>query len=415
MQEITLTLTDVAFGGEALGRSDGRVIFVPFALPGETVRVELVEERRDFARGRLLEVLDPAPGRIEPPCRYYGACGGCSLQHADYPTQLELKRRIAADQLRRIGHFSDADGLVRPTIGMVDPWGYRNHARFTVGRRFGELCFTERGSRRLMRIDRCLLMQPAINAAVEQVQGRLVGFGAHQLAIRVGANTGDRSVNPRLDAVPELASGQDAIDEALFDRRFRVASPAFFQVNTRREPRPIPDGLRPPPWSLPPDGLSMAEILALVVFDRLGLRGDELLVDAYCGVGTFSVLLAAGARQVIGLEESAAAVRDARLNAAGLENVEFREGKTEHLLPKLESRPDAVVLDPARVGCDPAVLEALIALAVPNLVYVSCDPATLARDLAILVAGGFRLESVQPIDMFPQTFHLECVAALRRD
>jgi 23S rRNA (uracil1939-C5)-methyltransferase len=409
-----LTLTDLASGGDAIGRLEGRVVFVPFGLPGEEVVVELVEERRDFARGRIVQLLKPSPDRVEAPCPYYGECGGCSLQHADYSAQLEFKRRVVVEQLRRIGHFGEAAGLVLPTIGMISPWEYRNHARFTVGRRFGELCFTHKGSHRLMRIDRCLLMQPAINEALSQIQGHLTGFKGHQVALRHGANTGDLLINPALAAVPELASGQTSIEEELFGRRFRIAAPAFFQVNTRREARPIPAGLQPPSWPLPPDGLSMAEILVLAVNDRLAQTGAEVLVDAYTGVGTFAILLAPDAGKVIGIEESSAAVKDARHNAAGVENVEFVEGKTEDVLPKLGVRPDAVVLDPARVGCQPAVLEALVELEVPRVVYVSCDPATLARDLAILTARGFRLENVQPLDMFPQTYHVEAVALLTR-
>jgi 23S rRNA (uracil1939-C5)-methyltransferase len=414
MTEAILTLTDFAYGGEALGRLDGRVVFVPYALPGETVRIDLVTEQRDYARGNLLEVLTPAPSRVDPPCPYYGQCGGCSLQHAEYSAQLAFKQRVVAEQLGRIGHFSAADSLVRPTIGMISPWEYRNHARFTVGRRQGELCFTRRGTRRLMRIERCLLMQPRINAAVEQIQDRLVGFRGHQVALRHGANTGDLLVNPALEAVPELPSGQTELEEQLFDRRFRIAAPAFFQVNTRRETRPLPIGLTAPPWPLPDDGLSMAEILALVVHDRLAPHGDELLLDAYCGVGTFAVLLARAVGRAIGIEESSAAVADARRNAAGLPNVEFILGKTEQILPTLADRPDAVVLDPARVGCQPEVLKALTQLGPTRLVYVSCDPATLARDLAILVEGGFTLHDVQPLDMFPQTYHIECVALLTR-
>jgi 23S rRNA (uracil1939-C5)-methyltransferase len=158
----------------------------------------------------------------------------------------------------------------------------------------------------------------------------------------------------------------------------------------------------------------MAEILVLVVNDRLELTGAELLVDAYSGVGTFAILLAPAARQVIGIEESAAAVRDARHNASGLSQVEFLEGRTEEVLPSLDQQPDAVVLDPSRVGCQPAVLRALADRKVPRLVYVSCDPATLSRDLALLVELGFSLESVQPLDMFPQTYHIEAVALLTR-
>jgi 23S rRNA (uracil1939-C5)-methyltransferase len=408
----TLDLTSLAFGGEALGRLDGRVVFVPFALPGEKVLIEISEVHRDFSRAEVLEVLEPSPQRVQPPCQYFGECGGCSLQHAQYPTQLEFKRQVVAEQLRRIGHFESAAELVLPTIGMLNPWTYRNHARFSVGRRLGELCFTRRGTRQLMRIEHCLIVHPAIDAAAAEIQDKLVGFRGHQVALRVGANTGGLLVNPPLPDAVSLPSGQEFLEEMLFDRRFRIASPAFFQVNTRREPRPIPAGLSTPPWPLPVDGLSMAEVIALVVHDRLALNGSELLVDAYSGVGTFAVLLARSAGRVIGIEESTAAVQDARYNARDLDNVEFLAGKSENLLPALAERPEAVVLDPARVGCDAAVLSALIDLQVPRVAYVSCDPSTLARDLAALVAGGFHLHDVQPIDMFPQTFHVEAVAAL---
>jgi 23S rRNA (uracil1939-C5)-methyltransferase len=405
-------LTDLAHGGDSIGRLQGRVVFMPYGLPGETVRVELTEERRDFARGRIVEVLEASPSRVEPPCPYYGECGGCSLQHAEYSVQLGYKRRLIVQQLERIGRFDNAGELVRPTIGMLSPWEYRNHARFTVGRRFGELCFTKRGTHRLMRIDRCMIMEPAINQALAQLQDRLVGFKGHQVAVRCGSNTGDLLVNPGLRQVVEPASGQTHVEEELFGRRFRIAAPAFFQVNTHREQRPVPADLRADEWPQSENGLSMAEILVLVVASYLQLGGGERLVDAYSGVGTFSVLLASKARTVIGIEESNAAIKDARHNAADLENVEFVQGKAEEVLPKLANRPDAAILDPARVGCHPAVLDALAKLEVPRVVYVSCDPATLARDLAILATHGFRLESVQPIDMFPQTHHVEAVALL---
>jgi 23S rRNA (uracil1939-C5)-methyltransferase len=411
---VRIRFESLAFGGEALGRHEGRVVFAPYALPGEEADVELTQVRGDFARGEIVELLSRSPDRVEPPCPYFGVCGGCSLQHASYPAQLRLKREVVVDQLRRIGRFEQAVELVLPTIGMLDPWGYRNHARFSVGRRFGELCFTRRGGRGLLRIEACPLMQPPINETLALIQDQVAGLRANQVSIRAGANTGELLVNPRLDHLADLESGQDHLEEQLFDRRFRIAAPAFFQVNTRRERRPPPDGLRPGPWPLPPDGLSMAEILALVVHDRLASRGDELLVDAYCGVGTFAILLAGSVGRVVGIEESKAAVRDAWTNAGGLRNVEFIVGKTERVLPTLTEEPDAVVLDPARAGCQPEVLDALTRLGVPKLVYVSCDPATLARDLRVLVDRGYQLQGIQPLDMFPQTYHVECVASLRR-
>jgi len=410
-------LVDAAFGGEALGRlADGRVVFVPRALPGERAVARLLEDRRDFARAELLEVLAAAPERTEPPCPYFQqGCGGCSWQHAEYALQLRLKERIVADQLRRIGHFADVDTIVRPAIGMVEPWHYRNQARFTVGRRFGELCFTLRATHRLLRIDHCWIVHPRIDELVTQLQGRLPSARRiHQLSIRVGANTGDVMVSPDLPEIADVETGQRHLEEELLGTRFRLSPPSFFQVNTRREPRPLPDAISRATLEVPADGLSMAEILALLVLDRLEPSKRDVVVDAYSGVGTFALLLASLVAEVIGIEEAKSAVQDALHNAAHVPNVHFVQAKTEDALPQLGRTPDAVILDPARVGAHPAVLSALLDLRPNRLVYVSCDPSTLARDLRILVDGGYTLHEVQPLDMFPQTYHIECVATLRR-
>ncbi len=410
---VRLELTDVAHGGEAIGRLDGRVVFVPYGLPGEEVEVDLVEDKADYARGEIVTVLRASPDRVEPPCPYFVAgCGGCQWQHVRYDRQLEFKRQIVVDQLRRIGGFHQADDLVLPTIGMLDPWHYRNHARFSVGRRFGELCFTKQGTRKLLRIDHCWIMQPRINELLPQLQGRFPGFRAHQIAIRIGANTGDLLINPALPPAPEVPSGQTELFEELLGRRYRVASPAFFQVNTRREPRPHPVESERLRELASTDGLSMAEVLALVALDRLDAGPDDVVVDAYCGVGTFTALMAPLVRSAIGIEESPAAIKNAEANAFDLPNVRFIAGKTEDVLPKLEERPNKALLDPARVGCERPVLDALIAARLERIVYVSCEPATLARDLAILRDGGYGLGSVQPVDMFPQTYHIESVSLL---
>jgi 23S rRNA (uracil1939-C5)-methyltransferase len=390
-------------------------VFVPRALPGEAALVRVDQERRDFARAELERVERAAPRRVIPPCQHYReGCGGCSWQHADYELQLQLKRDIVADQLRRIGHFADSEQLVQPAIGMVEPWHYRNQARFTVGRRFGELCFTYRSSHRLLRIDHCWIVDPTINRIVEVAQGQLSKLGRriHQVSIRVGLNTGQLLIAPTLPEVPELESGQQSLEEELLGRRFRLLPPSFFQVNTRRELRPLPAAIGRAWLPLPEDGVSMAELLALLVMDRLHPSSDDLVVDAYSGVGTFALLLAPLVREVVGIEEARSAVRDAEHNARDVANVRFIEAKTEVALPALGASPDAVVLDPARVGCHPDVLRALLEVKPRRLVYVSCDPSTLARDLRVLVDGGYALQEVQPLDMFPQTYHIESVATL---
>jgi 23S rRNA (uracil1939-C5)-methyltransferase len=392
-------------------------VFVPRALPGERGVVEVVQDRRDFARGELRDLLAASAERVAPPCDHYReGCGGCSWQHASYALQLSLKRSIVEDQLRRIGRFANADELVREPIGMLEPWHYRNQARFTVGRRFGELCFTYRGSHRLLRIDHCWITHPLVNAALQILQGRLEGINRriHQIAIRVGANTGDVLISPVLPEVPELATGQRFLEEELLGQRFRLQPPSFFQVNTRRELRPLPSAIGRAWLPLPQDGVSMAELLALLVLDRLTPAASDVVVDAYSGVGTFALLLAPLVREVIGIEEAPSAITDAQYNARDMGNVRFIKAKTEAALPSLGVQPDAVVLDPSRVGCHPDVLRALLDVRPPRLVYVSCDPSTLARDLRILDDGGYALTEVQPLDMFPQTYHIECVATLTR-
>ncbi|GAC1324034.1 MAG: 23S rRNA (uracil(1939)-C(5))-methyltransferase RlmD [Chloroflexota bacterium] len=390
-------------------------MFVPRALPGDVGRVSLVQEKRDFARGELASLVSLGPGRVEPPCPAYRAgCGGCSWQHAEYAVQLALKKQIVVDQLRRIGHFADAADLVKPTLGMIEPWHYRNQARFTVGRREGELCFTFRGTRHLLRIDHCWITHPRINEALQIAQGRFKGIDRHihQISMRVGANTGQMLIAPPLPEIPELETGQSFFEEELLGRRFRLQPSSFFQVNTHREIRDIPDPVGRPWLPIPEDGISMAELLALLVLDRVQPTPESTVIDAYCGVGTFALLIAPLVRDVIGIEEARSAIRDAEHNATDLENVRFICAKSEVALPQLQERPSAVILDPARVGCHPDVLSALLRLRPARIVYVSCDPTTLARDLRVLVDGNYQLQNVQPLDMFPQTYHVENVALL---
>lgn len=381
-----VTFEDVAHQGEALARLNGEVIFVGYALPGEEALVEIRRHRKGYAYGRLLEVINPSPHRVEPRCHYYRQCGGCQWQHVDYSYQLELKRRVVQEQMRRIGKLSDVPVL--PTLPAPEPWHYRNHARFTVGQG-GQLGFVQRYSHRFLPIDFCHLMHPQINSILSELQGKCAE--TTQLNIRVGTRTGQFLIQPALHSA-EIAvpSGQASFEEEMGGHRFRISAPSFFQVNT-----------------------AQAERLAGVVRERLRLSGDETLLDAYAGVGTFALLLASSVKKVVAIEESPPALKDARVNAAGVTNVEFLQGKVEDLLPQLEIKPQAVILDPPRAGCHSKVISVLKDIAPARIVYVSCDPATLARDLALLCDDGvYRVEQAQPVDMFPQTYHIECVATI---
>jgi 23S rRNA (uracil1939-C5)-methyltransferase len=374
-------------------------------------------------------VHTPSLHRVEPRCEYFGDCGGCQLQHIDYDHQLALKREVVVEQLRRIGHLTDVE--VRPMLASPDPWYYRNHARFTVDRE-GYLGFTLRGRKRIVRTMTCYIIHPWIRDTMRALQGECQGM--RQVAMRIGINTGDtliqpplpvgivqqergpavsgtrrspglRALDPAPDAeleparthdgpisLPMIESGQKAYDEVLLGQRFHVSAASFFQVNT-----------------------AQAENLIRLVRDGLALDERDVLLDAYAGVGTFAKTLADGVKRVIAIEVSSSSVADGQRNTLGKENVEWVEGEVEVVLPRLRQRPTAVVLDPSRQGCGMTALETLINERVPRIAYVSCEPATLARDLRILVDGGYVIDHVQPVDMFPQTYHIECVAILGRE
>jgi 23S rRNA (uracil1939-C5)-methyltransferase len=379
-ERIEVTFTDMAYEGHALARYEDGVVFAEYGIPGERATVELYRKHGGVAHGRVVEVHDASPDRIDAPCPYFGVCGGCQWQHIAYERQLELKRHVVREQLRRIGKF--AVQPVAETVGADEPFGYRNHMRFSAGTR-GDLGFVRRGSHSLLPIDRCLIAQPAINETLARHRGKTAGL--HQLEVRLGVNTGDILIQPS-----ESGEQRGSYREALLGRPFEVSSASFFQSNTHQ-----------------------AERLVELVIEKLAPRPDDLLVDAYAGVGTFAALLAPLVRSVIAIEEAPNAVADAIVNMKDLANVTCIEGKVEHVLPELDQHLDALILDPPRQGCHRAVLDAITTRRPPRLVYVSCDPATLARDLRILVDGGYELLEVTPLDMFPQTFHVECVAALR--
>ncbi len=384
-QRINLSLVSWGRLGEAMACHNGQEVFVLGGIPGEEVIAEVIRVRRKYVAAKVVEILEPSPDRVQSPCVYYGQCTGCQWQHLDYSAQLEAKRAQVIDALQRVGGFENAPVL--PILPSPRQYEYRNHARFTVGRA-GDLGFVNRETRRFVRIDRCMLMHQGINDLLGQLQDKC--GETTQLAIRAGRETGDFLVQPPLkNPAIALPTGQKHYLESVGDRQFRVASPSFFQVN-----------------------IDQAARLIQAVRDALDLAGDETLLDAYAGVGTFALLLASYVKRVYAVEESSAAVADAQENAAGLTNVEFLLGKTEDVLAVLPEPPGALVLDPPRAGCQPAALHSIIALSAPRLVYVSCDPETLARDLKILCAGGYAIDRIQPLDMFPQTHHVECLAAL---
>jgi 23S rRNA (uracil1939-C5)-methyltransferase len=410
-------------GGEAMGRDDaGRVVFVPYAIAGEQVVVEIVEAKKNFARARLVEIISPSPARVVPPCPHFSlplsktgegtgmgvGCGGCQWQHIAYDAQLKFKTEIVREQFARIGKIPDAP--VRDTLGMSDPWRYRNNVQFQLDSD-GRLCFRAMESHDLVRIDECHIIHPLIDEMFRALEFEGAEFSG--VTLRAGIKTGQKLImlEGRDDEPPEISVdepvsimyqmpggevislvGKDALHDELRGRMFRVSPQSFFQVNT-----------------------AMAETLIDLVERYLAPRAEDVLLDAFGGVGTFGLSFAPRVARVIEIEESKDAVNDAKANAIELSNVEFYRGRVEEVLPKLKTsfdklRIDLVVADPPRAGIDPVALDAIIAQAPRTIVYVSCDPATLARDARRLVDGGYRLREVQPVDLFPQTYHIESVS-----
>ena len=384
-QRLTVELDHWGDSGDTVAQVNGDDLHVLGGIPGEEAVVEIIRDRKGKIAAQVVQTLIESPDRRVPPCPYFGPCTGCQWQHIEYRRQLNIKRERVIEALAQAGL---PETPVELTLASPEEFGYRNHARFTVGRKWGELGFVNKESRRFVPVQSCMLMKPWINQTLSHLQRKAAETS--QLSVRCGTESGDYLIQPRLKN-PEIQveSGQKRYIDTLEGRRFRVAASSFFQVNTKQ-----------------------AEALARLVREGLRLSGQETVVDAYAGVAAFAVLVADQCRNVIAIEESASAIQDAHSNIAEMDNIELVQAKTEDALSGLGEPPDGVVLDPPRAGCHPRVLEALIDLKPRRIVYVSCEPATLSRDLAALCRGPFQLESVQPVDMFPQTHHVECVTVL---
>ena len=380
--------------GNATATLRGAPISLQGAIPGETVNAEIIKvfPERVAARTVNAEVADS--DRVTPKCRYFGECSGCQWQHLSYSRQLSMKREIVVNALR---HFPETATVpVDPVIGSPMQYGYRNHARFSVGRgdESGVAGFVNADTRRFVRIDECVIMDDQINHTLAKLQGRL--HRMTQWSVRVGANSGDQTIQPLLPAdIQDVESGRQHYTESICRIDFRVAASSFFQVNSH-----------------------MIPFMTQTIIDMLEPVGDETLIDLYCGVGTFACLMADKVGRVIGIEESASAIENARRNAMPFGNVELVGARADTVAHELEQRAiraDFVIVDPPRIGCDDATIAALVDMRPAKIVMVSCEPATFAPDLAALCRAGFTLINVQPLDMFPQTKHIEAVALLTRE
>ena len=319
------TLDGINDSGETLSEIRGAPVEVTGGLPGEKVVVEVQKRFPERIVAKVVEVLEQAEERVVPECEYFLTCSGCQWQHASYDYQLQLKQARVQREIDKYQSLSQV--VVDATIGSESQLGYRNHGRFTVGKKDdgGKIGYINAVTRRFVKIDRCLLMNEQINKVLDLAQDNVAG--QTQVSIRAGSNTDSMLIQPRMDISHiGLVTGEQHYEEEVRGFRFRVAASSFFQVNTSQLSRAIDE-----------------------VRDLLELDGTEVMVDAYCGVGVFTVLLAPYVRKIVGIEESASAIEDAGLNSKDILNIEFVEGKTEHILNTLNQHIDVLLLDPPRV------------------------------------------------------------------
>lgn len=441
--DISLEINGMTSEGSGVGRVDGFAVFVPFALPGERVSAHIIKASGSYAVGKLIRVETPSPERREPLCPVFSKCGGCSLQHMSYEAQLEFKRGVVHDALERLGGFEGVDVL--PTIGMDEPLRYRNKGSFPFAEVKGRVrcgLFAPR-SHRLIDIDDCIIESESAVCAARAVRDwaneygvaaydELTGRGVLRHVVTRECTGGcsvtvvttgglphkEELIRALQGAVPRLVSvvhnvnskstnvicgnenrvifGERSIMHTLCGLDFEVSAESFLQVNSIQ-----------------------TEKLYTLAAEALELSGGDTAADVFCGIGTITLMLAKRAKSVIGIEYVERAIMDARANALrnGIDNAEFFAGAAEELLPRLVAegrRFDCVSLDPPRKGAEPEVLAAIANSGARRIAYVSCSPATLARDLKILASYGYEIRSVQPVDMFPMTAHVESVVLITK-
>ncbi|CQR47329.1 23S rRNA (uracil-C(5))-methyltransferase RlmCD [Paraliobacillus sp. PM-2] len=444
-QMITLVFEDMTHEGNGVGKIKGYPVFVPYGLPGETAKVKVIKVKKNFAIGKLIDIDNQSTDRVEPPCNVYYQCGGCQLQHMSYKLQKEMKHAQVVNVMKKIGHIEEV--LVHPTIGMDDPWRYRNKVQIPVAEKNGELItgFYRKKSHDIIEgMDRCIITSELNDRMVEAVRSiaERLGIPAYDekthrgvlrhIMVRTGEMTDETMIvivtrtkelpnkkalvneiketypnvtsimqninkdrtNVILGKETRLLAGESYIHDKIGDITFAISAKSFYQVNP-----------------------TQTKQLYNKALEYAQLTGEETVIDAYCGIGTISLFLAQQAKKVYGVEVVGEAIADAKENAKlnQMENAEFVVGQAEKVMPWWTAqglKPDVIVVDPPRKGCDEALLEAMLTMKPERIVYVSCNPSTLARDLRILEDGGYKTKEVQPVDMFPQTNHVECVALI---
>ena len=411
-----ITLEKLTYGGEAMGRlsdptgAGGRAVFVPFGLPGETVRIQLTQEKQNFARGEILEILKPSPDRITAKCKHFTQCGGCHYQNLPYEKQQLAKADILRDQLQRIGKIENP--IVQPTVASPKQWNYRNHVQFHLTDD-GKVGFINARGNATLPIEECHLPEPTIDTFRNDLQFES-RMNLERVSLRSGTDddlmlileseteeTPELEIEADISIVhiyedhPVVIAGSNALTIQILGKDFHVSAPSFFQVNT-----------------------PMAEKMVQHLQAQLPTPDSQFtLIDLYCGVGLFSKFFASKYAKVIGIESATSSCEDFAINLDEFDNVELYEGAAEEILPALApqlTEPIHMIVDPPRAGIDKFAIDAILQINPQVIAYVSCDPSTLARDAARLIKGGYTLQNVTPFDLFPQTYHIESISIFTR-
>lgn len=447
-QEFTVTIEDMGVNGEGIGRAQGYTLFIKDAIPGDVVRGIVTKAEKNYGYGRVTEIVTSSPNRVEPVCPVARSCGGCQIQEMSYESQLKYKKLKVKNNLDRIGKLRDY--VIHDTLGCKSPWRYRNKAQFPIGRnKAGKIIagFYAGRTHAIIECHDCKIgieenrdILRVIISHMEKYNIEPYNEAAHtglvrHVIIRKGFKTGeimvslvingekvkaqDRLVHELLEKIPAIKDislninrdktnvilgekiitlyGSGYITDFIGEVKFRISPLSFYQVNPQQ-----------------------TEVLYKKALEYAGLSGKETVFDLYCGVGTISLFLAQSAKQVYGVEVVPQAIDDARINAEinGIRNAEFFVGRAEEIIPDLYQNKgicaDVVVVDPPRKGCDERLLETIVQMKPRRMVYVSCDSATLARDLKYLTEKGFRVEEVQPVDMFGHSVHVETVVLMSK-
>lgn len=400
---IRVVLDTYAYGGESIGRlPDGRAIFIPYTLVDEHVQAKLVEQKRGYTRGELIRIDKESPSRVEPRCTHFMACGGCHYQHMSYEVQLQAKRVILGDQLRRIGGVHEPD--VEAVIPSPKIWNYRNHVKFHLTSK-SELGFMRGRSDIVIPIQECHIIDEALNG-LKDLMDIEEGTQLNDIGMRVGSAQdlmlifeGEPGDPPNIGVeVPVSAvhlsgeseiviSGDDHVFMQVFDRELRVSAGSFFQVNT-----------------------PMAEAMVTHLLNNLPLSAGLDVIEVFSGVGLFSAFIAPEVARLVAIEQSPSACEDFVINLDEQDNVELYEGAAEDVLPHLTMDADVMIVDPPRSGLSRLVRDNILRMSPRILAYVSCDPPTLARDGRRFKEGGYVLRRITPFDLFPQTYHIESIS-----